>query len=78
MMNGFFGEPTSQYSHDQGKTWRTDGPFIGPGVRMRVITQDGKVIFSAHAQEYEKTCDCYDGTGKRTIYRFEQDAGGSR
>ena len=74
VFGGFFGEPVSQYSHDGGKTWRTDGPQIGPDTRMRIVTKDGKVIFSAHAVRYEKTCDCCDGTGKRKIYQYQQDA----
>jgi hypothetical protein len=76
MMGGgsFFGEPTIRYSVDGGKTWRTDGPLCGPGCTMQIVTTDGKVIFSAHSVGYEKTCDCCDGTGKKKVYRFQQDA----
>lgn len=71
----FFGEPTFQYSLDEGKTWNSSTlPQIGPKVRMRIVTKDGITVYSAHAVEVQKTCDCCDGTGTRFVYQFQQDA----
>ena len=73
-MSTFFGEPYNEYSPDGGKTWRRDGPFIAPGMLMRVVAEDGTVLFRAHAEHTEQKCDCCDGTGTRKIYRYVRDA----
>ena len=65
----FFGEPKMEYSHDGGKTW-DESPRIGEGIMMRVIAEDGTVLYKASAQHREQECDCCDGTGVRKIYRF--------
>ena len=68
----WFGEPETQYSHDGGKTWRTDGVHIGPNVLIRVI-YEGKVLFSGRAVGTEIVCETCQGSGKVTRHRYVQD-----
>jgi hypothetical protein len=68
----FYGEPRTEYSADAGKTW-DEQPKIGDTVLMRVITQDARVLYSAHAEYTSMTCDCCEGTGVRKLYRFVED-----
>ena len=72
-MKSFFGEPRIQYSFDGGGTWREDGPLIGPKAIMRIVTDNGVVLFSGHVEESQETCAGCNGTGKRTVYRYAQD-----
>lgn len=69
----WFGEPTLSYSHDGGKTWRTDGPLIGPGTLVRVMTPEGKQVWIGHAHETEIECRTCYGTGKEKVYRYVED-----
>ena len=67
-----WGEPRLQYSSDGGKTWRNDGPFIGPDAAVRVITVDGQVIYFARSVSQTVRCEGCDGSGKVTRYKFEK------
>jgi hypothetical protein len=69
----FFNMPETQYSIDGGKTWRADGPMIGPGVLIRIIEPNGTVIYTAHAETKKIECDCCDGSGVRTLYHYVKD-----
>jgi len=69
----WFGEPTLRYSYDGGKTWRTDGPNIGPDAIMQVILPDATVIFSAHAVTLPGQCESCGGSGQSTKYRYVKD-----
>jgi hypothetical protein len=69
----WFGLPASEYSFDGGKTWRRDGPLIGANVIMRIITADGQILFKAHAESKDQTCDCCNGTGIRQILHYVKD-----
>jgi hypothetical protein len=69
----YFGEPTLSYFHDGGKTWRTDGPMIGPNLLVRVMTPGGTVLWQGHAEGTEVECRTCHGTGKETIQRYVED-----
>jgi hypothetical protein len=68
----FFNLPEIQYSLDGGKTWRTDGPLIAPRALVRIV-KDGKVLFSAHAEEKKIRCTSCQGTGEETRHEYVQD-----
>lgn len=68
--------PEHQYSTDGGKTWTpSSGGWIAAGILLRIVQTDGTVIYSAHAEETIKTCDCCDGTGVRKGYHYVRDEG---
>jgi hypothetical protein len=72
----FFGLPKIEYCWDGGKTWEEHfSPMIGPGVRMRIVAQNGDVLFEAHAESREQVCDCCRGTGKQQVLHYVRDRG---
>jgi hypothetical protein len=65
-----FGEPELQWSMDGGKSWQPGTARVGEGSQVRIVAQDGSVMFQATAQSIEETCPCCDGKGKRTVYKY--------
>jgi hypothetical protein len=72
----FLGIPETQYSFDGGKTWANYGACISPGSRMRIV-KDGKVLYTAHAEEKVQQCTTCEGAGQEKKLEYVQD-GGSR
>ena len=79
MMSFYGGAPEIQYSFNGGKTWRAEEPCIGPGVKMRVITAAGKVLYSATAQAANpQPCSQCNGTGQETKLHYVEDTDGQK
>lgn len=70
-----FGEPSVEYSFDDGKTWREGGPVIGATCHCRVV-HNGKVLWSGHAISEEVVCTACNGKGTDIRHRYVEDEKG--
>ena len=68
-----FGAPKFEVSWDKGKTWQESyTPCCGPGILLRIVAADGKILWQAHGIEVQETCESCKGTGIRGNFKFKE------
>lgn len=67
-----FNQPIIETSWDNGKTWAENGICCGPGMLMRVVAPDGKVLWKGRGILVIKECGGCNGTGRREYHEFEE------
>lgn len=68
------GVPETQYSMDEGKTWRQgyEGPMQGPTVHVRIVLPNGRVLWYGKCVASEAVCYSCKGSGRETTFHFEE------
>jgi hypothetical protein len=69
-----FNQPVIEVSWDNGRTWTEEAHSncCGPGIVMRVVAPNGKILWQGRGISVTKTCTACNGTGKREAYEFEE------
>jgi hypothetical protein len=66
-----FNAPVFEISWDEGKTWSESyTSCCGPGMLMRIVAPDGKLLWQGRGTAIKKTCGGCDGAGVRDYYEF--------
>lgn len=71
-----FNQPVTEVSWDQGKTWQEYVNCCRPGMLMRIVAPDGKILWRGRGITVKKPCGSCNGTGICDYFEFKQVAPG--
>lgn len=72
-----FDMPIMEMSVDGGKTWEAGSTCCGPGMLMRIVRKDGKVLWEGVGKTVKEKCAGCNGTGIQDRCLFEEKPNGN-